>query len=163
MDKGVRRLLPLLLVPWLAIAETGTEEGNAVPEGIASPPRSRAPLELDRLLRPPKLKTRAPERLGGKDREQWGREFSEARSEIRALEERISESQQRIREASGGDWSFSPTGGGAPIAPEVLQLRAELRRDRQSLGAARQRLRDLEVEASLAGVPDSWIKVREPD
>jgi hypothetical protein len=38
----------------------------------------------------------------------------------------------------------------------VLKLRAALKRDRQSLEAARQRLREIEVEASLAGVPDAW-------
>ena len=57
-------------------------------------------------------------------------------------------------------WSchVSPTGGGMPSDPEVLRLRAQLRRDRQSLEAARQRLRDLDVEASLAGVPDDWMQ-----
>ncbi len=40
--------------------------------------------------------------------------------------------------------------------PEVQKLRAQLRRDRKSLETARRRLRDLQVEASLAGVPDGW-------
>jgi hypothetical protein len=40
----------------------------------------------------------------------------------------------------------------------VLKVRAQLRRDRQSLEASRQRLRDLDVEASLAGVPEDWRK-----
>ena len=68
--------------------------------------------------------------------------------------------QEGIRAAAPDDWSFSPTGGGMPSDPEVLRLRAQLRRDRQSLEAARQRLRDLDVEASLAGVPDGWKQSR---
>jgi hypothetical protein len=96
------------------------------------------------------------ERRGGKDRKTWASEFADARGEIVALETRIAGAQERIREIAPGNWSYSPTGGGAPMDPEVLRLRAELRRDRQSLEAARQRLRDLDVEASLAGVPDEW-------
>jgi hypothetical protein len=38
----------------------------------------------------------------------------------------------------------------------VLKARAQIQRDRQSLDAAERRLRDLKVEASLAGVPPDW-------
>jgi hypothetical protein len=93
---------------------------------------------------------------GGKDRPTWESEFVDSRREIEELEMRIAETQERLREIVPDDWSFTPSGGGAPSDPEVLKLRASLRRDRQSLKAVRQRLLDLEVEASLAGVPDSW-------
>ena len=116
-------------------------------------------LELDRLLRIPRGAIAAPELRGGKDRATWASEFSGAREEVQGLELRIRETQEQLREAAPQDWSFSPTGGGAPSDPEVLKLRALLRRDRQSLQAALKRLQELEVEASLAGAPASW---REP-
>ncbi len=66
--------------------------------------------------------------------------------------------QVKLREVSGGaEWSYSPAGAGDATDPEVLKLLASLRRDRGSLETAHMRLRELEVEASLAEVPDHWI------
>lgn len=116
-------------------------------------------LGIDRLLIP----REAPhvpeeERYGGRNQEEWHRAFREARSEIARLEQRVEAMQVVLRETSTGEWGFSPAGGGAPTDPDVLKRRAELKRDRQSLEAARRRLRDLEVESSLAGVPEEWIQ-----
>jgi DNA repair exonuclease SbcCD ATPase subunit len=97
---------------------------------------------------------------GGKDRQTWQEAFIRVRAEIEELEARIQEQQEELRASAGDDWSFSPTGGGPPQDPEVVKLRSSLRRNRQSLDAARQELRELEVEASLAEVPESW---RYPD
>ena len=121
----------------------------------AAPSTSRA-LDLQRLLRPPRLADVALQRPGGKDRETWADEFSGLRTEIEDLKRRVALAQERIREVSPGDSGFTPAGGGLPSDPEVLRLRAQLSRDRQSLEAANERLRDLDVEASLAGVPDAW-------
>ncbi len=113
-------------------------------------------LDLDRLLKPrttPNLQTY----FGGRGRVAWQAEFAEARSEVAELELRVAEAKIRYREASSGEWGYNPTGGqGMPTDPEVLKIRAEIKRDRQSLETARKRLRELEVEASLAGVPDAW-------
>jgi hypothetical protein len=156
----MRRVLSLMFL--CTIAATGEGEGTPPPTPGADPePESASPaaepdLGLDRLLRVPRSSVDAPELRGGKDRAAWEAEFTEARQELDTLERRIEETQTKLREASPDDWAFSPTGGGAPSDPEVLKLRASLKRDRQSLEAARQRLREIEVEASLAGVPDSW-------
>jgi hypothetical protein len=95
-------------------------------------------------------------RYGGKDREAWSRDFSNARSEVAELEDKVEAAQQEYRQVSDAEWGYSPIGGGTPTDPEVLRVRAEIKRDRQSLEAARQRLRELGVEASLAGVPKEW-------
>ena len=153
-------LILVLLVPLPGGAEQrspGGAPGTRVAQGASL---DTPDLDLDRLLRPPRLRQVPALRLGGKDRKTWADDFAEARGKIEALGGRIAEAQQRIREASPDDWGFTPTGGGPPSDPEVLRLRAEIRRDRQSLEAAGVRLRDLEVEASLAGVPDEW---REPE
>ncbi len=139
-----------------AAAERG--ESAQPTHGLSSPS-----LNLERLLRPPRIAGPPLESPGGKEREAWTAEFSRLRTEIADLEQQIASARDRIREVTPHDWSFTPTGGGMPSDPEVLRLRAQLRRDRQSLEAARQRLRDLDVEASLAGVPEAWTRPAEPE
>ncbi len=154
------RSLPLmtaLLV--LPLAAAGDKVGQPAAEPPASPRESgESPsLDLERLLRVPSGMPVARDDLrGGKGREAWARSFGEARDEVEQLEQRIRRNQQNLRDNASEDWGFTPAGGAAASDPEVLRLRAELRRDRQSLEAAHARLRDLEVEASLAGVPDAW-------
>lgn len=159
----MRSLLPmaavltaLLVLPLVA---AGDEVGKPAAEPPVSPRASGEPpsLDLERLLRVPSGRPVPRDDLrGGKGREAWERSFGEARDEVAQLEARIERNKRSLRDSASEDWSFTPAGGGAPSDPEVLRLRAELRRDRQSLETARTRLRDLEVEASLAGVPDAW-------
>jgi hypothetical protein len=153
------------LVLLLARSASGAPPAVEVPEPerpVASTPVPGPPLDLERLLRVPPGAVATPERRGGRDRATWESEFAKSRREVVELEERITDVQQKLRETVPDDWTFTPSGGGIPSDPEVLKLRATLRRDRQSLKAAQQRMRDLEVEASLAGVPESWKRREEP-
>lgn len=153
---------PLLLAAGFALAdasraeEVGAEAPAAEPTPAPPAPSSEKPLDLDRLLRP-RGAAPAPsgQVYGGRDRAEWEEQFKKARAEVVDLEGKVDFNQDRLRQAAAGDWNYSPAGGEA-VDPEVLKLRAQLRRDRQSLEAARQRLRDLQVEASLAGVPEEW-------
>ncbi len=150
-------ILLVLLSP-LAMAEPDIETQPP------SQPVSKPDLSLDRLLRPstPSVVLRQ-EQHGGKDREQWRDAFENAAIEVRDLGKSIANAQDQIRQAQSHEWGYSPTGGGDATDPEVLRLRAQLRRDRQSLEAAQQRLRDLDVEASLAGVPTEWREYEIPE
>ena len=150
------RLFCLLLL--LLAAEGRAEEVGSTPKGSGGAPSGsvKPKLSLDRLLRVPPPSAESSPLRGGKDRDRWQQEFTTVRAEIAELEEDIRTGQDELRASSGDDWQFSPTGGGPTQDPEVLKLSSTLRRDRQSLRAARQRLRELEVEASLAEVPDSW-------
>ena len=113
-------------------------------------------LDLDRLLKP-RTTPSLQRRFGGRSRGAWEAEFARARNEVAGLELKVAEAQVRYREASSAEWGYSPTGGqGMPTDPEVLRIRAEIKRDRQSLETSRKRLRELGVEASLAGVPEEW-------
>ena len=156
-------LLLFLAAPSVPLAQTTPSSGGeAAPEDAAPTPQAKpsAPLDLDRLLRPPGVAPTTPTAeptLGGRDRAEWRDEFANANAEVADLESKVEVNQQRLRANTAGDWNYSPAGGEASD-PEVLKLRAQLRRDRQSLEAARQRLRDLRVEASLAGVPETWLK-----
>ncbi len=131
------------------------EAAGATGAEVATPPT----LDLDRLLMPritPALETR----YGGKNREMWLQDFERARSAVADLELKVAAAQGKYREASDAEWGYSPLGGGSPTDPEVLRIRAEIKRDTQSLEAARKRLRELGVEASLAGVPGEWTRAR---
>ncbi len=150
----------LLVALVLPAASARAQEATAADAGaITAPaPRSTPSIGLDRLLRPPGgiLAPRPDRAPGGRDREDWQRRFAEARTEVRELRVSVDEVQDRMRDASSGSYSYSPAGASETYDPEVLKLRAQLQRDRQSLETAERRLRDLEVEASLAGVPPSW-------
>ena len=169
MSKAVLLLILLLVVPlrpevW-AQAEPAQDAEPAEPSQPAVAP-SAPSIGLDSLLRPragtveptptPRVGSALP---GGRSEDEWRLEFSDAQLQVEVLQERVRETQQKIRESSTGEWGYTPTGSGMPSDPEVLKLRAEIKRDRQSLEAAQTRLRDLDVEASLLGVPDPW---REP-
>jgi hypothetical protein len=162
MRSAARLALAVSLAVWMAIAAPAAsgQEGTAGDGSDARPAGSAAPaLDLDKLLKPREGGSQpagAP-RPGGKDRETWQRDFDEAYTEVRQLRSRVDESQRKLRDAAGGSsYSYSPAGGGETYDPEVLKMRAQIQRDRQSLQAAERRLRDLKVEASLAGVPAEW-------
>jgi hypothetical protein len=140
----------------------GTEKAPAEEPAPAPAPAADAPppksLDLDRLLRPRAvLEQPTGNTYGGRDQKQWREEFRRAREEVSDLEGKVEAGQKHLRSAASGEWNYSPAGGEV-TDPEVLKLRAQLKRDRQSLEASRQRLRDLDVEASLAGVPEDWRK-----
>ena len=123
------------------------------------PSRLRRSISTDSCVLPGAIGAPTPSAepsYGGRDRAEWRDQFASANVEVADLESKVEVNQQRLRENTAGDWNYTPAGGEA-TDPEVLKLRAQLRRDRQSLEAARQRLRDLRVEASLAGVPESWL------
>ncbi|MCE2390776.1 MAG: hypothetical protein J4G09_04755 [Proteobacteria bacterium] len=146
-------LAALLMVTPAAWAQQNSDDGTG------EPPRPLPSIGIDRLLSPGSGSRLALERTpGGKDRETWLREFSEARAEVAELESRVAATQDEMRNLSRGNWSYAPAGGGQPENPEILKRKAQIKRDRQSLEAAGKRLRELEVEASLAGVPASWIQ-----
>lgn len=163
---------PILLVALLcttplasaALAQTEGESSTVPDSGSATPAPRKPSIGLDSLLRPrtgtyEPIPVQPSDEHGGRGEAEWRKLFSEAHSEEGELEIRVSEAQEKVRASSGQEWGYTPAGTGMPTDPEMLKLRAELKRDRQSLEAARTRLRDLDVEASLAGVPDSW---REP-
>jgi hypothetical protein len=158
----MRVLVLLIPAATLLLAAPASAAGEATPETAetteARPPtvRTTPSLGLDSLLRPRSGGWSTREMTqGGKDEKTWRREFASVRAEVVQLEASLAVAHEKIRTASAGDWGYSPVGGHA-VDPEVLKLRARLKRDKRSLDAARQRLRDLEIDASLAAVPRAW-------
>ena len=146
-----------------AEAEAASEQPQEpAGEPEAYPRKSRPSIGLDSLLRPRGQLPIEPrdevlDVRGGRDRETWYRDYQEALVEVSDLKDTVDATQERMRRASGGSLTYSPMGAAETHDPEVVKLRAQLKRDRQSLDAARSRLREIEVEASLAEVPDSWL------
>ena len=131
------------------------------------PPGSRPSIGLDSLLRPRgELRIEPRQEVldvrGGRDRETWYRDYQDALQEVSELKETVDSTQERMRRASGGSVTYSPMGAAETHDPEVVKLRAQLKRDRQSLDTAKSRLREIEVEASLGEVPDHWLHEAPP-
>jgi hypothetical protein len=47
-------------------------------------------------------------------------------------------------------------------SPVNYGLRQEIQQNREDVVRAERKLRDLSIEANLAGVPENWHKTREP-
>ena len=80
----------------------------------------------------------------------------------KALEETKRELDATASESGGSSWNVAPPtgggggGGGGSPSPLSFKLRQQLKSQRQELEAADKALRDLGIEANLAGVPKEW-------
>jgi hypothetical protein len=107
----------------------------------------------------------APEdsaRRGGHTRDEWRERFDDARGEIDEHRAALDRARAELKEMVGekGSWQMAAPGMPAAAAedtPVSYQLREEIRRERDEMDRAEKRLRELEVEASLAGVPREWV------
>ena len=70
-------------------------------------------------------------------------------------------------ESGGSQWSVAPPGAGGggassqSTSPLSFKLRQALKTNRIELEAAERSLRELEIEANLAGVPKAWRGISE--
>jgi hypothetical protein len=141
------------------------------PPGDGDPAaRPKPKLGLDSLLTPrggaprsaPAPAAPTEETYGGRNRQAWDRTFADAYAERYEAQLALEKSKKRLSEVSkGGGYTYSPLGGtaadSAPTDPEVQKAKAQRDRDRKAAEVAEKRVRELTVEASLAGVPDAWI------
>lgn len=127
---------------------------------LAQEPRSGSP-GLDRLLRIPESVGYSTDEKGGATRSEWRQRFDDARGAVGSAERTLAASQTKLATVAGSksEWQFSPPG--VPSQPSEdsssnFQLREQVRRQRGELDRARVRLRELDVQANLAGVPEEW-------
>jgi hypothetical protein len=116
---------------------------------------------LDRLLKIPDAVGYSTDEKGGATRAEWRQRFADARNAVGSAERALAASQSKLATAAGekSEWQFSPPG--VPSQPSEdsssnFQLREQVRRQRGELDRARARLRELDVQANLAGVPEEW-------
>ena len=128
-------------------------------------PEPNPPIGIDQLLKLPSSVHVPPEnsaRRGRHTRDEWQERFEDARGEIDehrvALDRALAELKEMVGEQ--GSWQMAAPGMPAAAAedtPVSYQLREEIRRERYEMDRAEKRLLELEIEASLAGVPPEWV------
>lgn len=119
---------------------------------------------LDDLLRLPSgFETQATERpVAGASEEEWRRRFTRAERSIAEAREKLAATKRELdgmAETGGASqWSVAPPGASAQqsTSPLSFKLRQELQRNREDLETAEKALRELRIEADLAGVPADW-------
>jgi hypothetical protein len=173
----------LLVLAWTltvgAVADAQAPPGQDAPvaddpvEVLDVPGRSATPRTgrgssgpgLDDLLRLPSDFTanKASERpVAGASEDEWRRRFSGAEKAIGEARETLIKTKRELdgMAESGGanQWSVAPPGasGQQTTSPLSFKLRQELARNRATLEEAEKALRELRIEADLAGVPAAW-------
>ena len=148
---GIVRLLALV-----AITAIGA------PAIAAGPTADPGGPDLDQLLKLPTSAEYATEKKGGATRSEWRQRFHEARTSVKTSEDALKKAQDELAEVAGSkdDWQFTPpglpAGAGEEDSTSSFKLRQEVKRQRSEVDRSKARLRDLEVEANLAGIPEDW-------
>ena len=131
---------------------------------IAAGPGSSDPggPDLDQLLKLPTSVEYSTEKKGGATRSEWRQRFHDARASAQAADKALKKAQDELAEVAGSkdDWQFTPPGLPAGANDEdstsSFKLRQEVKRQRSEVERSRARLRELEVQANLGGVPEDW-------
>jgi len=140
---------------WLAVPLAGA--AAAEPKAVLP----TEPVSLDRLLTLPAVLPIESSERGGLTRGEWSNRFEEADEDVTAAEADLEESLDKLSELVGktSNWKVAAPGiQAAPSenSPANYGLKQEVRRKREDVARAERALRDLIVEANLAGVPESW-------
>ena len=155
------RIASFLTAGWLSLGVPGaagaaSADEPAVPEAANAPPK----IELQRLLTLPDDLEYSVERRGGATRKEWQTRFQEARADRVAAKAALDRAQTELEGVAqkSDNWQIAPPGTTADVsqAPLNYRLRQEINRQRSEVERAEKRLRELEIEGNLAGVPDDW-------
>ena len=119
---------------------------------------------LDDLLRlPSDFESRPAERpVAGASEDEWRQRFVRADKAIGDAREALAETKQELdglaEDGGGSQWSVAPPGasGQQTTSPLSFKLRQQLQENREALDQAEKALRELRIEADLAGVPPEW-------
>jgi hypothetical protein len=131
---------------------------------IAADPSSADPggPNLDQLLKLPSSVEYSTDKKGGATRSEWRQRFHDARAAVKTADTALKKAQDELAEVAGSkdDWQFTPPGLPAGANDEnsttSFALRQEMKRQKSEVERSKARLRELDVEANLAGVPEDW-------
>lgn len=148
--------------PWpavLLLAALLVTPVGARAQGEAPAPPGK--VDLDKLLKLPEGLEFDVEKRGGLTRSEWLARFDEARQSLAVARAGLADAQERLSRFAGrsDNWNMAPPGlpvEAAESGADTQKLRDEIRRWRGEIERSEARLRELDVEASLAGVPESW-------
>lgn len=132
----------------------------------ADPPISAPPVELDQLLKLPDSLDLETPRHGGATRSEWRSRFAEARKALEEARAALEAAQHELEALAGEKAGWQMSAPGVQVtnpenSPISYELRQEIRRQRDEIERFEGRLRELGVEAKLAGVPDEWLAAAE--
>jgi hypothetical protein len=158
---------------WLAVgaASAPAEEpaGDLTVTGPAAEPSpesgtSEAPpkdVALDRLLKLPTTLSFDAESRQGTSEAQWRTRFRESQAELEAAEKALADARAELEQTTGGSggsqWQMAPPGSNTTEnSPVSFKLREDIRRGKEQVLEAERKQRELQVQADLADVPESW-------
>ena len=152
-------------------ADAAKAETPPSPAEVQSP-ATAAPPDLDQLLRLPPHLTEGykSEVRTGASRRAWRERFRTHREELHHAKRALEKSRSQLAEiaAKSGAWNLGAPGtGGAQVDPDTplsFELKLRIRREEEELRHAEHALRELEIEANLAAIPEDWRRAfEEPD
>jgi hypothetical protein len=157
--EGVGVAATIVLVGRAAAAEDPMTP--AAPPAETEPAAQPAPpVAYDALFRLPSGEAQRPAAGPALDRKRWEERFATVRGELDGARGQLARAQTELEALAHKSESWQMAAPGAqPTAensPVSYKLRQEIRQYREDVGRAERRLRELEVEASLAGVPVEW-------
>jgi hypothetical protein len=154
--RGLRLARALVACAW-----AGAGAAEPAPEAEESEPARSAPqVDLEELLKLPGDVRYDVEKRGGATQGEWRTRFQKVRSDLDAERAALARAQHELEKVAGSSdsWTLAPPGVSAnrSEAPLDYRLRTEIRQHRAEIERLEKQLRDLEVEANLAGVPEEW-------
>ncbi len=152
-----RRGVSLLLAGCLGLLAGPPAPAQEAEDAVPPPVGLESLLRLPRSSPPPAQL----ERRGGATRREWKARFEAARADLDDASRALDQAQKEL-EAIAVDtdnWQMAAPGSQASAdssAPLNYRLRQEIRRQREQVERADKALKDLTIEANLAGVPQEW-------
>lgn len=150
-------VLGLFLAGQGAWAQAADDQDAAAPSSAR--PTPGAEVALDQLLTLPSDRTFAVEKKGGLTRGEWRSRYGEVRGDLAKERAAYEQTQAKLEDAAGSAWSVNPIPGSEQDVsrnPVDFQLRTQLRKHRDEIERLERKIRQLDIEANLAQVPDDW-------
>ena len=155
-----RVVLPLALALLLAAVPASSQSPDqATPEvSEGNSPR----VELDQLLKLPATLDYSVEKRAGRTEGEWRSRFQKLRTALEAERLGLAQAEEDLDRVAGTSdaWQIAPPMPGmsaaAADAPLDYRIRQTINHHRQEIERLERQLRELEVEANLAVIPEDW-------
>lgn len=148
---------------WISLAVRAPEPSWAGDSPPPPPPPSSDPaktVDLERLLKLPSSVEYDVDKKGGATKTEWRARFQQARNELQTARAGLEKAEKALETgAEKSPWSVAPPGVQASTQTEStanFSLSQDVKHQREEVKRTEKHLRDLEVEANLAGVPADW-------
>jgi hypothetical protein len=155
-----RSVLPLVLSLLLAVVPASSQVQDPATPGTSEGDFPR--VELDQLLKLPSTLDYSVEKRGGLTEGEWRSRFRVLHTALEAEREGLEVAEEDLDRVAGTSdaWQVAPPmpgmSGAAADAPLDYRIRQALNRHRREIERLERQLRELEVEANLAVVPEDW-------